>query len=187
MDCCVRPAHRCRLVARLPGGGLQPQNLVDLFWEKETHVRVNLLTHAAGFILVDEFLQCKGGPDNVFAAGDVASMDGYPRPKAGVFAVRAVRIIYSSGGRIGIPRALFSVSMSPCPYSQGPPLAENLRRHLTGQQLQRYVPQSTYLSLITAGDRYAVAVKGWLGEGRRTAETPQVSAEVQVQVMYSSH
>lgn len=52
-----------------------------------------------GFISIDEFLRCNGGPADVFAVGDVASSAAHPRPKAGVFAVR-----------------------------QGPVLAENLRR-----------------------------------------------------------
>ncbi len=41
-------------------------------------------------------------------------------------------------------------------------LADNLRRTLTGRPLVRYVPQSTYLSLISAGRRYAIGDKGWL-------------------------
>jgi hypothetical protein len=44
---------------------------------------------------------------------------------------------------------------------QGPPLSENLRRLLTGQPLQPFVPQSTFLSLISAGGRHAVGTKGW--------------------------
>lgn len=43
-----------------------------------------------GFLAVNEFLQSDGGPANVFAAGDVATMTQHPRPKAGVYAVRAV-------------------------------------------------------------------------------------------------
>ena len=35
-------------------------------------------------------------------------------------------------------------------------------RLLQGEALQPFSPQSTYLSIITTGDRYAVAVKSWL-------------------------
>ncbi len=51
-----------------------------------------LLMSADGFLAVNEFLQCDGGPSNIFAAGDIASFTQSPRPKAGVFAVRAVRL-----------------------------------------------------------------------------------------------
>lgn len=85
-----------------------------------------------GFLSTNEFLQSAGGPPEVFAVGDVASSVVYPRPKAGVFAVRA-----------------------------GPAVAENIRRLLSGQPLQPHVPQSTYLQLITTGGRYAVGMKGW--------------------------
>lgn len=48
---------------------------------------------------------------------------------------------------------------------QGPPLADNLRRCLGGEPLRPYAPQSSHLNLISAGNRYAIAVKGsWLGE-----------------------
>ena len=46
---------------------------------------------ADGFVLINDFLQSDGGPPNVFAAGDIAASRTHPRPKAGVFAVRAVR------------------------------------------------------------------------------------------------
>ena len=86
-----------------------------------------LKTDPRGFMLVDDRLQSLSH-EGVFAAGDIASMANYPRPKMGVFAVR-----------------------------QGPVLAENLRRSLTGGPLLRHQPQRTALALITTGDRRAVA------------------------------
>lgn len=64
----------------------------------------------------------------VFAAGDCASLAGNPRPKAGVWAVRA-----------------------------GPPLAENLRRAAKGQALTRWRPQRDALVILGLGSGRAVA------------------------------
>lgn len=69
---------------------------------------------------------------HVFAAGDVATDATQPRPKAGVFAVR-----------------------------QGPILADNLLRAASGQELRRYQAQRDYLSLLSTGDRHAIAC--WYG------------------------
>ncbi len=82
-----------------------------------------------GFINVYDTLQTTAD-SHVFAAGDIANVLNFPRPKAGVFAVR-----------------------------QGKPLTNNLRRALVDQPLQAFSPQKTMLALISAGDKYAVAAK----------------------------
>ena len=92
-----------------------------------------LALDAGGFIQVTDTLQTVTDPA-IFAAGDIAAMQGRPLEKAGVFAVR-----------------------------MGPPLADNLRRSLQGQALKPYRPQRSWLALISTGNRYAVASRGALG------------------------
>jgi selenide, water dikinase len=98
-------------------------------WIRESGIQVD----ADGFILVNDELRSLSHP-KVFAAGDIATMQNYLRPKAGVFAVR-----------------------------QGKPLFQNLSNTLTGKPLQPYRPQKNYLSLIGTGNHSAVASYGAIG------------------------
>ena len=93
-----------------------------------------------GFLHIDDTYQVHHHP-GVFAAGDCCHNPVHPRPKAGVFAVRA-----------------------------GPPLLANVLTYLTSLddststvQLTPHIPQTTFLGILSTGDKYAVASKGnWL-------------------------
>jgi pyridine nucleotide-disulfide oxidoreductase family protein len=98
-------------------------------WIKESQLK----TDDQGFILVGDTLQSISHP-NIFAAGDIATMVNYQRPKAGVFAVR-----------------------------QGQPLFNNWQNMLTQQPLESYLPQDKYLALIGTGDQKAIASWGSFG------------------------
>ena len=95
-----------------------------------------LATDASGFLMVDGSLRSVSHPW-VLGAGDAASLASQPVPKAGVYAVR-----------------------------QGPVLAENLMRLLRDEPPIDYKPQQRFLSLLSLGERRAVASwSNWAVEG----------------------
>ena len=83
-----------------------------------------------GFVKVGRTLQSTSHP-HVFASGDIAQLSWDPRPKAGVYAVRA-----------------------------GPVLAENIRRYALGKRLVRWRPQRNALAIIGTADGSAIAIRG---------------------------
>ena len=88
-----------------------------------------------GFITVDDTLRSTSHP-HVYASGDCAHLVQTPRPKAGVFAVRAAPI-----------------------------LTHNLQADLTGGMRKTFRPQKHYLKLISLGPEEALADKWGLSLG----------------------
>ncbi|MEG5162907.1 FAD-dependent oxidoreductase [Microcoleus sp. AT3-A2] len=95
-------------------------------WIRES----GLAADSNGFMEVNDCLQSVSHP-NVFGAGDICAMVNYPRPKAGVFAVR-----------------------------QGKPLFKNLQQFLLEKPLKPFAPQEQYLGLIGTGNKMAIASRG---------------------------
>ena len=79
-----------------------------------------------GYLAVNATLQTSNPA--IFAAGDCAHLTYEPRPKAGVFAVRAASVLFY-----------------------------NLRATLSGQALRKFQPQRDYLKLISTGAKSAIA------------------------------
>lgn len=94
-----------------------------------------LATTDEGFVRVGPTLESISIED-VYACGDVCHLELSPRPKAGVFAVRA-----------------------------GPPLTANLRNRLLGRGREqvKWTPQKDFLGIVGIGNGEAVASKGPLG------------------------
>ena len=104
-------------------------------WFRQTGLRLD----EAGFLAVRDTLQVED-EDDIFAAGDCASVIAHPREKAGVFAVR-----------------------------QGPPLTRNLRRRARGLPPEPFTPQRHFLTLLSCGDRSAIAARGRFAAAGRWA------------------
>ena len=89
-----------------------------------------------GYLVVDDQLRSISHPE-IYGAGDCVHLHDSPRPKAGVFAVRAA-----------------------------PVLAWNLRADLTGAQRHSFRPQRNFLKLVSLGGKEALAEKaGWTWSG----------------------
>lgn len=114
--------------------------LDEVFWTTAAEpaqwlARTGLALDEQGFIRVASSLQSISHAE-VFAAGDVAMIEGYRLPRSGVYAVREAR-----------------------------PLARNLRRVIAGQPLIRYKPQRDAMYLLSTGERYAIGTRNGITFG----------------------
>src|SRR5262249_35820981 len=105
-----------------------------IFWTTQASpapwlANTELALNEEGFIRVQRTLQSTSHV-GVFAAGDVAVIEGHRLPRSGVYAVRS-----------------------------GRPLAGNLRRFLAGEPLVPYKPQRDALYLISTGERHALGAR----------------------------
>jgi pyridine nucleotide-disulfide oxidoreductase family protein len=123
-----RPDETPTLALAINAAGAAPPD-----WLADTGLQRNGL----GYLAIRPTLQVTGH-DQIFAAGDAASIADHPRAKAGVFAVR-----------------------------QGPVLYRNIARVLDGEDPVAHRPQSDWLSLIATGSKHAIATRnGVAAEGR---------------------
>ena len=150
----VRPQTRAALLSELTSSGIElsensrPIQVTDraVILEDGREVKSTFTVSAAGarpfewlsetglnltdgFIDVDATLRSTEDR-SIYATGDCAHLTHAPRPKAGVFAVRAA-----------------------------PVLAANLRADLAGRPRKRFQPQAKYLKLISLGRKAAIADK----------------------------
>ncbi len=95
-------------------------------WLEDSGLSVN----GDGFIRVDNSL-CSISDQDIFAAGDIAALEGQQIPKSGVFAVK-----------------------------QAAPLYHNILRRLLNKPLLTYSPQKRHLAIIGLGEKRAIASWG---------------------------
>jgi selenide,water dikinase len=112
-------------------------SLDEVLWATEAAAapwveRTGLACDVEGFIEVGGTLQSTSHP-NVLAAGDIATVRGHPRPRAGVYAVRSGALI-----------------------------AANIARIVTGRRPVARMPQRDALALISTGERYALGARNGL-------------------------
>ena len=117
--------------------GLGRLGLDEVLWATEAApapwlAQTGLARDAEGFIEVSETLQSVSHPD-VLAAGDIATVRGHPRPRSGVYAVRAGALV-----------------------------AANIARLVAGRQPIARRPPRDALALISAGERYALGARNGL-------------------------
>lgn len=152
----VHPRARARLLAELQEAGVRLRSGVEVAEVADGHLQLASgerlatrftlgvagarphgwlartgLSLREGFVTVDRQLRSVSHPE-VFAAGDCADLAFAPRPKAGVYAVRAA-----------------------------PVLLRNLKALAMGREddMLPFRPQGDYLKLISLGDRRALAEK----------------------------
>lgn len=119
---------------RLSSGRVLPASFVLGAAGAKPHAWVDMigLSTRDGFVNVDRFLRSTTNPA-IFASGDCAHLSFAPRPKAGVYAVRAAPVLY-----------------------------HNLRATLGGGKLRPFRPQRDFLKLASLGDKRAVADRNGL-------------------------